>query len=147
MITDAQLRPSENQSLAGAATTTTSTNTIDLLTGNANLGRGRVRRAVVKVTTAFTGGTSVQALLVQSDAADLSNSDTLGTGPAVADAAATVGVTLMDIAIPDNTKRYVGFKYVTVGTHTAGGVWAGIVSDTDRQPYLASQTGFGANVA
>ncbi len=142
MYTDAQLRPSEGQSLAGAAATTTSTNTIDLLSANANMGRGRQRRAIAKVTTAFTGGTSVQALFVQSDNADLSSSDTLSAGAVVADAAATLGATLLDVVVPDNTKRYVGFKYVTLGTHTTGAVWAGTVADTDRQPYLPSQTGY-----
>lgn len=142
MITDAQLRCSENQSLTGAAATTTSTNTIDLLSKNSNIGIGARRRAVVTVGAAFTGGTSVQALYVQSDNADLSSSDTLATGTAVVDASATVGAVLMDIIVPNNTKRYVGFKYVTVGTHTTGTIgFAGIVSDTDQQPYVPANLG------
>lgn len=142
MYTDAQLRPSEGQSLAGAAATTTSTNVIDLLSGATNLGRGRVRRAYSVVTTGFAGGTNVQALLVQSDNADLSNSDTLATGPLVATAQAGIGRVLLDVAVPDNTKRYVGYKYVTIGTYTGGAVSSYILADTDRQPYLPAQTGF-----
>lgn len=142
MYTDAQLRPSEAQSLAVAAGTTTSTNTIDLLSGATNLGRGRTRRAYSVLVTTMTGGTNVQALFVQSDNADLSASDTLATGPVVATANATVGRILLDVNIPDNTKRYVGFKYVTTGTFTAGAVSSYVLADTDRQPYLPAQTGF-----
>lgn len=142
MYTDAQLRPSEAQSLAGAAATTTSTNTIDLLAPATNIGRGRTRRAYASIVTTFTGGTSVQALFVQSANADLSSSDTLATGPVVLTAAATVGsAPLLDVNIPDNTKRYVGFKYTTVGTTTTGAVSAYVVADTDRQPYLPANTG------
>lgn len=145
MITDAQLRCSNNQSLTGAAATTTSTNTIDLLSANTNMGIGDRRRARVQVGTAFTGGTSVQALYVQSANADLSSSDTLATGEVIADADAVAGKVLMDIIAPSNTKRYVGFKYVTVvgaGTHTTGTIgFAGIVADTDQQPYLPANLG------
>lgn len=142
MYTDAQLRPSEAQSLAVAAGTTTSTNTIDLLSGATNIGRGRTRRAYSVLVAAMTGGTNVQALFVQSDNADLSSSDTLATGPVVLTANATAGRILLDVNIPDNTKRYVGFKYVTTGTFTAGAVSSYVLADTDRQPYLPSNTGF-----
>lgn len=140
--TDAQLRPSQAQSLAGAAATTVSTNTIDLLSPNANIGRGRPRRAYSTITTAFTGGTSVQANFVQSANADLSAADVLAAGPVVLTANATLGRKLLDVVIPDNTKRYVGFTYTTVGTTTAGAVSSYIVADTDQQPYLPSNTGF-----
>lgn len=142
MITDAQLRCSNNQSLTGAAATTTSTNTIDLLSANTNMGIGDRRRARVQVGTAFTVGTSVQALYVQSANADLSSSDTLATGAVIADADAVAGKVLMDIIAPSNTKRYVGFKFVTLGTHTTGTIgFAGIVADTDQQPYLPANLG------
>ena len=142
MITDAQLRCSNNQSLTGAAATTTSTNTIDLLSANTNMGIGDRRRARVQAGAAFTGGTSVQVLYVQSANADLSSSDTLATGAAIADASAVAGAVLMDIIVPNNTKRYVGFKYVTLGAHTTGTIgFAGIVADTDQQPYLPANLG------
>jgi len=143
MITDAQLRPSQAQSLVGAAATTVSTNVIDLLSPATNVGRGRVRKAFVTATQTFAGGTSVQVQLLQSANADLSSPDVLATGNAVPVAQATsAGPPLMDIVIPDNTKRYIGFRYTTVGTMTAGAVSAYIVADTDRQPYLPSNTGF-----
>lgn len=142
MYTDAQLRPSQAQSLAVAAGTTVSTNVIDLLSPNANIGRGRVRRAFASVVTAMVGGTSVQANFVQSANPDLSSPDILVAGPVVTTANATVGRKLLDIPVPDNTKRYVGFTYTTVGTYTAGAVSSYLVADTDQQPYLPAQTGF-----
>lgn len=143
MYTDAQLRPSQAQSLAGAAATTVSTNVIDLLSPATNLGRGRMRRAFSTAVQSFTGGTSVQVQLIQSANPDLSSPDVLATGPVVNDAQATAGGgPLLDVAIPDNTKRYVGFRYITLGTHTAGSVSSYVVADTDRQPYLPAQTGF-----
>jgi len=143
MITDAQLRPSQAQSLVGAAATTVSTNVIDLLSPATNVGRGRARKALVTAVQTFAGGTSVQVQLLQSANADLSSPDVLATGNTVAVAQATsAGPPLMDIVIPDNTKRYIGFRYTTVGTMAAGAVSAYIVADTDRQPYLPSNTGF-----
>lgn len=142
MYTDAQLRPSQAQSLVGAGATTVSTNTIDLLSPNANIGRGRVRRAYTSATTAFVGGTSVKVDLIQSANADLSSPDILIGGAVVPVANAGLGRVLLDVAVPDNTKRYIGFQYTTVGTFTAGAVSSYLVSDTDRQPYLPAQTGF-----
>lgn len=143
MYTDAQLRPSEAQSLVGAAATTVSTNVIDLLSPSTNLGRGRPRRAYATAVQSFAGGTSVQAQLIQSANADLSSPDVLGSGPAVPVAQATAGgPPLLDVAIPDNTKRYVGYRFITVGTMTSGAVSAYVLADTDRQPYLPANTGF-----
>lgn len=142
MITDAQLRFSLAQSLAGAAATTVSTNSEDLLAANRNLGRGQPMRGIVTVDTAFTGGTSVQVQYIQSANSNLSSPDVLASGPVVTDANATIGAKLFDQQLPDNTKRYVGFQYVTVGTHTTGALSAHIVSDTDFNPYLPAVTGY-----
>jgi hypothetical protein len=130
MITDAQNRPSNNQSLAGAAATTTSTDSIDLLTSNRNPGRSMLR-AVCHVTTAFTGGTSVQAQLISSENANLSSPTVLASGPVVADADAVAGAELLDVPMPDVSDRYLGYRYVTVGTHTTGSVSSHIVGGTD----------------
>jgi len=140
MYTDAQLRPSQAQSLAGAAATTVSTNTIDLLSPSTNIGRGRPRRASAYATTAFVGGTSVKVDLIQSANPDLSSPDILASGSVVT--TPTLGRKLLDVVVPDNTKRYIGFQYTTVGTYTAGAVSSYINADTDQQPYLPAQTGF-----
>lgn len=143
MYTDAQLRCSNGQSLAGAATTTVSTNVIDLLSANRNLGRGYPMRAIVIVGTAFTGGTSVQCQMIQSANADMSGSSVIATGPVTTDANATAGTKLMDQSLNDNLQRYIGFQYVTVGTHTAGTVgFAGLVDTTDAPNTLPAVTGY-----
>lgn len=132
MYMDAQNRPS----LAQAITTGTqvSTDSIDLLTAIDNPGRsGQPLRAVAVVSTTLTGGTSVQAQLISSTASNLGSGVTvLASGPTVAEANAVAGTKLLDVPLPDISDRYLGFQYVTVGTHGAGAVTAGIVAGTDR---------------
>lgn len=131
MYMDAQARPS----LAQAITTGTqvSTDTIDLLSASDNPGRsGTPLRAVAVVSTTLTGGTSVQAQLISSASSNLSSPTVLASGPVVAEAAAVAGAQLLDVPVPDVAQRYLGFQYVTVGTHGAGAVTAGIVGGSDR---------------
>ena len=141
MYTDAQLRLSQMQTVVGAAGTITSTNVINLLAPSSNLARGMTRRIFSEITTALAGGTSIRAEMIQSANPDLSSPDILVVGPTVTDANGTAGRRLLDVNVPDNTKQYIGVQYVTLGTHTAGAVWAGIVANTDQQPYLPSNTG------
>lgn len=144
MITDAQLRFSDAQSLVGAAATTVATNNIDLLSANRNVGRGYPKRILVLAGIAFTGGTSVQVQVIQSANSNMSSPDVLATATAVADASATAGAELADMPIPDVTKRYLGLQYVTLGTHTTGTIgFAGIVETTDEvNNKVAAVTGF-----
>jgi hypothetical protein len=132
MYMDAQNRPSNDQSLAVAAGTTVSTDSIDMLTAHDNPGRAGHLRAVAVLTTAMAGGTSVQAQLIQSATSDLSAPEVLASGPVVAVADAAAGTKLLDAPLPDTDARYLGFQYVTVGVHTAGAVTAGIVAGSDR---------------
>jgi len=142
MYTDAELRPSQAQSVVGAAGNYVSTNTIDLLAAVNNHGRGRPRRAYVVMSTALAGATNIKAQYIQSANADLSSPDVLIDGPVVAAAAAVAGAVLLDAALVDNTKRYVGFRFVTTGANaTTGAVSAYLVADTDYNPYLPSNTG------
>lgn len=131
MYTDAQNRPSNNQAVAGTGNLT-STDMVDLLTANRNIGRGVPMRAIATVTTALAGGTSIQAQFIQSANADGSSPDVLSSGPTVALADAVAGAELLDVPIPDTTKRYVGFRYVRTGTFTTGNVSAHLVANTDR---------------
>lgn len=140
-ITDAQLRFSNDQTLATVAATTLATNVVDLLSDKNNLGIGAARRMLVQITEAFAGGTSVRAEIIESAASDMSSPTVLYAGPTVADAAALVGVKLIDVVIPTSAKRYISTRYVTLGTHTAGKVFAGVVLDSDHQPYLPMNTG------
>lgn len=133
MIMDAQNRPSNQQSLAVAAGTTVSTDSIDLLVPQANPGRsGGMLRVIAMCSTAFTGGTSVQAQLIQSANANLSSPDILASGLVIVDAAAVIGKVLLDVPLPDTSKRYLGLQYVTVGVHTTGNVTAGVVGGTNN---------------
>ena len=132
MIMDAQNRPSNAQAITTG--TQVSTDSIDLLAKVDNPGRsGSGMRAIATVTTTLTGGTSVQAQLISSDVSTLASGVTvLASGPVVAEAAAVAGKVLLDVPLPDVGDRYLGFQYVTVGTHGAGAVTAGIVAGTDR---------------
>jgi hypothetical protein len=142
MYIDAQNRPTTvSQSLTGAAATTLSTDSVDLLTANRNVGRSFPIRAQVLVATAFTGGTSVSAALVESANANLSSPTVLAQGAAVTDANAVAGAELLDVAFSGTTKRYVGFQFVTVGVHTTGAVTGHFVAETDNMPYPTMNTG------
>lgn len=142
MIIDAQNRPTgSSQSLTGAAATTLSTDSIDLQTANRNVGRGFPMRAQVLVATAFTGGTSVSAALVESANSNLSSPTVLAQGAAIADATAVAGYELLDVPVPGTSKRYLGFQFVTVGIHTTGAVTGHIVAETDNMPYPTMNTG------
>lgn len=134
MYTDAQNRPSNNQSIAAAAGTIVSTDSIDMLASNRNLGRGSApMRMIATVTSALVGGTSIQAQLIESANSNLSSPTVLASGPVVPLASAVAGAELLDVPMPDTAKRYLGVQYVTLGTFTTGGtVSAHVVAGTDR---------------
>jgi hypothetical protein len=52
------------------------------------------------------------------------------------------GRRILDVNLPQTSKRYVGLQYVSVGTHTAGAVDAGMVLDTDSGTTFAANTGY-----
>ena len=143
MITDAQNRPTTvAQSIAMAAGTTVSTDSIDLLTANRNVGRGFAMRMYCNVTVALAGGTSIQAQMITSASSNLSSPTVLASGAVIALANATAGAKLLDAPIPGTAQRYLGLQFVTLGTFTgAGAVQGGVVSETDNQPYVAMNTG------
>ena len=141
MITDAQNRPSNSQAITGTGTVV-STDSVNLLTANRNLGRAFPMRAHVNVMTSLAGGTSIQAQLIESANANLSSPTVLASGPVVPLADAVAGAELLDVPFPGTTKQYVGFQYVLVGTFTGAGAVSGhFVAETDNQPYLPANTG------
>ena len=140
MIMDAQNRPSFNQSLTGTGTIV-STDSIDLLTANRNAGRSSPMRMAAFLPTALAGATSVQAQLIESANANLSSPTVLASGPVTAVAAATAGARILDVPVGGTRARYLGVQYVLVGTATGGTVTAGVVAETDNQPYIAMNTG------
>lgn len=140
MITDRETTFSNDQ----AVTTGTQTSTDVYDTGNSgnNINTNRELQVLAVVTTAFAGGTSLTVNLVESDNADLSSGTTLATSGAVVEANLTVGNRLLATALPRTSKRYIGLQYVTVGTHTAGTVFGGLVRDIDDTAFPAQETGY-----
>jgi hypothetical protein len=135
MYMDAQARPSLNQSVAAAAGTIVSTDSIDLLSAIDNPGRNSADlRAIAVMTVALVGATAtIQAQLISSANSNLSSPTVLASGPVVGVASATAGAKLLDVPVPDTAQRYLGFQYlIAVATTTAGSVTSGIVGGTDR---------------
>ncbi len=142
MITDAQNRPTTVAQIITGTGTVVSTDSIDLLTANRNVGRSFAMRMYCNVTVALAGGTSIQVQIIESANANLSSPTVIGTGPVVVLAGATAGAELLDAPIPGTSKRYLGLQFVLVGTFTGvGAVQGGVVAETDNQPYIAMNTG------
>jgi hypothetical protein len=142
MITDAQNRPTGVAQAITGTGTVVSTDSIDLLTANRNVGRSFPLRMFCNVTVALAGGTSIQAQLITSANSNLSSPTVLASGPVTALAAAIAGAELLDVPIPGTAQRYLGLQFVLVGTFTgAGAVQGGVVAETDNQPYIAMNTG------
>ena len=140
MITDAQNRPSNAQSVVGTGTIV-STDSIDLLTANRNVGRSFPMRMHAVMATGLTGGTSIQAQVITSANGNLSSPTVVATGPAIVTASATAGAEILDVYIHGTTQRYLGVQYILVGTTTVGTVTAHVVAETDNMPYPAMNTG------
>ena len=135
MLMDAQNRPSLNQSVAAAAGTIVSTDSIDMLTAVDNPGRAFALRAYAVMTAALTSGgaATIQCQLIESANSNLSSPTVLATGPQLALAAAAAGAKLLDVPLPDTSARYLGFQYIIgTATTTGGTATAGIVGGTDR---------------
>jgi hypothetical protein len=139
MITDAQTRFSSGQAVTTG--TQVSTNSYDLGIAR-DVGRGGNLRVYANATATFTGGTSLQASVVESVNSDLSSATVIVSGPVFAEASLVAGTRLLDVALPLTSKRYLGVQYTSVGTHTAGTVDSGIVIDTDSGTTFAANTGF-----
>lgn len=98
------------------------------------------------VTTAFTGGTSLQ---LQLSGAPDNGSGAAGTytimwtGPAVVEANLVVGqIANIDVPRPvagQVLPRFLRLQYISVGTHSAGAIEAGIV--IDRMDQILGSTG------
>lgn len=139
MITDAQTKFSDAQAVTTG--TQLSTNAYDMGVAR-DIGRGRDLRIFVNVATTFTGGTDLTVKVVESANSDLSSASVIATGPTVVEASLTAGKALLDIALPQTSKRYLGLQFVSTGTHTAGAVNGGIVMNTDSNTTFPAVTGF-----
>lgn len=130
MLMDAKLLFSDNQgSITTANTAHDSTNYLDLGYASPNPGEGNPLHLVVQVgATAFagTGGTLAIALL---SSADNSSWTTHWTSSAIAVGSLTAGAELVDMALPNDIRRYVKLTYTTHASNafSAGTLYAGIV--------------------
>lgn len=107
-----------------------------------NINTNRELQVSCVVTTDFADGTSLAVNFVESDNADLSSPTVLIGSGVVAEANLKKGKVLLRTAVPRTSKRYLGFQFVTVGTHTAGKVFGGILRDTDDDVLPAQETGY-----
>jgi hypothetical protein len=139
MITDAQTKFSDAQAVTTG--TQLSTNAYDMGVAR-DIGRGRNLRVYANVGTAFAGGTSLQTNVIESANSDLSSATVIATGLAIVEASLTASAKILDMVLPQTSKRYLGLQFITVGTHTAGTVNAGIVMDTDSNTTFPAVTGF-----
>ncbi len=112
------------------------------LANHPNINTGRGLQVLVLVTTAFASGTSLQVNVVESANADLSSPTVIHTGAVTAEASLTAGARLIATTLPRTSKRYIGLQFVTVGTHTAGNIWGGLVRDIDDTAFPAFETGY-----
>ena len=139
MITDRQLTFSNNQAVTTG--TQLSTDVYDTGAAGININTNRELQVYVAVTTAFAGGTSLNVNLIQSAAANMSSPDVLASSGVIAEANLTRGAVLLRLAVPRTSKRYLALQFVTVGTHSAGTIWGGIVLDTDDTSIPTYETG------
>lgn len=140
MITDRELTFSNDQAVTTG--TQVSTDKVDTGVAGININTNRELQIFVSVTTAFTGGTSLNVNLVESASADLSSPTVLASSGVITEANLTAGKVLLRTGVPRTSKRYLGLQFVTVGTHTAGTIFGGIVRDTDDSVYPAFETGY-----
>lgn len=130
------------QNVFSAGTSVLSTNTIDLLQ-NRDIGEGGDTFGRFQVTTAAVGGTSIEMQIIAADDAGLTTNVTvIGTTGAIPVASLTVGARFAcDISprIANKGQRYVGARYVSVGTTTAGAVVGDIGAEIqDGQKFYPS---------
>lgn len=145
MIFDKQSLFSDAQSLAGAAGTRVSTNTIDrgaqgvpqhaTAVFKADLGKGTSVPIRAQIVTKVVGGTSVEMRVQVATNAAFTSPVTVATTGAIAVAKLVAGYVFGIDEVPLGTnERFIRLAFVTVGTNlTAGAVTAGIVWGTDER--------------
>jgi hypothetical protein len=150
MIIDGALQFTGTAGTAGSPDNPTtgtqvSTNVIDLVNArDMGIGDDPALKLSVSVTTTFTGGTSLQVNIRAS--VDNITYITLASGPVIAEANLLQGTFLFDVDLPrivgpfadrpgaaEALPRYLTLQYITVGTHSAGGIFGALVLDRQDQ--------------
>lgn len=139
-MTDRETTFSNDQAVTTG--TQLSTDVYDSGVDGVNINTNRGLQVLVTVTTAFAGGTSLTVNLIESASSDMSSPTTLATSGTVAEADLTAGARLLATSIPRTSKRYLALQFVTVGTHSAGTIFGGIVRDVDDEGFLSHHTGY-----
>lgn len=138
--TDKQLTVSDAQAVTATAVSTNAYDTT-ATTPIRNLGIGRQVFMLISTSIAATaaGAATVTFELIQADDAALTtNVEVLAASAAIAKATLVVGYQLA-MALPSNTRRFIGVRYtVATGPLTAGTFTAGIVLDRDLRINYAS---------
>lgn len=130
MILDKQNLFSEDQAVT---VTAVSTNVIDLGNDDALVQAMNEKGAVdvyAQVTTAFAGGTSIQAVLKSDDSSTFASATTILSTAAIATAGLKAGYIFKFGTLPLINEQYLQLTYTVVGTMSAGNIMAGLVLDT-----------------
>lgn len=130
------------QTATGTDTSVLSTNTVDLSIAR-DLGEGADLFGRFEVTTAASGGTSVEMQVIAADAANLTGNVTvIGTTGAIAVASLTAGARFacaINPRLASKGQRYLGLRYVTVGAVSAGAYYGDIGAEIqDGQKFYGS---------
>lgn len=130
------------QTVTGTDTTVLSTNTVDLSIAR-DIGEGADLYGRFEVTTAASGGTSVEIQVIATDAAALTGNVTvIGTTGAIAVASLVAGARFacaINPRLASKGQRYLGLRYVTVGAVSAGAYYGDIGAEIqDGQKFYAS---------
>ena len=130
------------QAVFSAGTSVLSTNTVDLGTAR-DMGQGSDFFGRFEYTVAAVGGTSIEMQVISADDAALSvNVTVIGTTGAIPVASLTLGSrTACDInaRIGSKGQRYLGLRYISVGTTTAGSVFGDLGAEIqDGQKFYAN---------
>jgi len=111
------------QTVTGTNTSVLSTNTVDLLQAR-DMGEGQDLYLRAQVVTAVAGATSIEVQAIAADDAALtSNVTVIGTTGAIPLASLTAGARLasaINVRLASKGQRYLGARYVIVGTGSAG---------------------------
>ena len=133
MIPDNQGMWSIDQTLAQTASTSSSTNVINL--GDAYKGEGNPIPILLRMTTGLVGATATLVVTMLSDTVASLDDDvqTIWDSGTIAVATLVLGYTFLIDKIPPGARQYVGLAFTTaVATTTAGAIWAGIVQDVEN---------------
>lgn len=130
MIRDKASEFSSAQDVKGTGATTISTNYLDTEIPGGDAAIGEPIEWAVTVTTAASGGTSVQFQLFTDSDPAFGTETVLDQTPAIPVATLVKGYTLSR-RLPAGAKRYLRMKAVTVGAVAACNVDAGLVKASD----------------